>query len=270
MPADMLSAVPESDYHAPQLGRASVSAMRELLRSPAHYRAWLASPREQTEAMALGSAAHCRILEPARFRSAYATPPKCDRRTKEGKAEWAAWLAAHPGCEPLTLDAALACERMAAAVDAHPAASALLRRATEREVTVRWREPWGEDTVPAQARFDAWDSAGQIIVDLKTARDASADGFARAAAQRSYHLQAAWYLRAAQRAGYDSPTFALICVESSEPHGVAVYTFSADAIGRGAMLADRAVSILSECLRTDRWPCYPTTPQELALPSWAA
>ena len=46
-------------------------------------------PFQPTDAMRQGSLVDCLITEPQNFDRKYVVAPKCDRRTKAGKAEWA-------------------------------------------------------------------------------------------------------------------------------------------------------------------------------------
>ena len=50
-------------YHADR-SCVSVSGLKQLLRSPAHYQAYLNGHRKETPAMFLGPAVHARLLEP--------------------------------------------------------------------------------------------------------------------------------------------------------------------------------------------------------------
>ena len=54
--------------------------------------------------MQLVRAAHVLALEPERFADCYAIAPYCDKRTKAGKEEWAAFIEAANGKAVLTLD----------------------------------------------------------------------------------------------------------------------------------------------------------------------
>lgn len=49
--------------------------------------------RADTEALVLGRAIHCALLEPDRWKSDFLVEPKFDKRTKAGKADRAIWLA---------------------------------------------------------------------------------------------------------------------------------------------------------------------------------
>ena len=70
----------------------SYSGMKELARSPAHYKAWLTDKREETKALRIGKAVHCAFLQPDLWAKTYKAIPACDRRTKEGKALYEAFM----------------------------------------------------------------------------------------------------------------------------------------------------------------------------------
>ena len=63
----------------------------------AHYLEERSKVSEPTLAMAFGSAFHCRVLTPNLFNESYAVSPTFDRRTKEGKKEYAEFVLANAG-----------------------------------------------------------------------------------------------------------------------------------------------------------------------------
>lgn len=110
-----------------------------------------------------------------------------------------------------------------------------------------------------------------LVVDGKSASDASRDGFGRAVWNYDYGLQAAFYTQFVQRAlrTKGRPAFLWLTQEKAIPFA-AQYFGAGDALlehwdGRIAELMPR----VAECLSTDRWPGYPTTVDTLALPAWA-
>ena len=79
-----LLSMPADHYHLhPAVGH---SGLVRIMRSPAHYREYVAHPPEPTPAMQLGTAFHTALLEPDRFGQSFVVAPKFDRRTKDGKA----------------------------------------------------------------------------------------------------------------------------------------------------------------------------------------
>ena len=85
-----------SDYYADP--RISHSKLKEIRKSPAYFLHKLREPTKETDAMKLGTLCHMAVLEPDKLEQNYtALEEKIDRRTKEGKAAWAALQEASEG-----------------------------------------------------------------------------------------------------------------------------------------------------------------------------
>jgi hypothetical protein len=104
---------------------------------------------------------------------------------------------------------------------------------------------------------------------LKTAADASYDGFQRAAGNWKYHLQNSWYIDAVEAVGLGVRRFIFLVVESEPPHGVALYEPDAEAIHAGRIRCERALSRYIECNQSGEWPGYPREIQPLSLSKWS-
>lgn len=268
LPVGLHPGIAESDYHARAEHIASKSALDAIDRSPAHYLAWRAEPREPTPAMRFGSAFHAALLEPDRFARAYAAEPDFgDCRNKDNKRRRDDWRAEHDGATPISLDDATTIERMVASVRAHPLARAMLVGG-EPELTVRWTDD--VTGLPCKGRLDYYAKARGLIVDVKTAADASPAAFRRSVADYRYHVQGALYLQGTQAARADARAFVFVVVEKAPPYAVATYMLDAQALSRGAAAARRNLDTLAECIRTNNWPAYPVAIQDLSLPPWAA
>lgn len=256
------------DYHAhPALGSTD---LRNLLKSPAHFRAARSAPRVETPAMRRGTLAHVCTLEPERWDRGYALRPRVDGRTKEGKAILADFEASIGDREAITYDEAALAESIRAAVMAHPAASGLLRAKAGVEVPVFWED---ETTgVQCKGRIDLVAKVGgrDILCDLKTTPDASASGFPRAIAQWALHVQAAHYIDGWRTiTGEEPAAYVLIAVEADAPHVVGTYALDAAALEKGAALRLRALDRYAECVAADRWPGYGEAIQTIGIPAWA-
>ena len=251
---DMLNA----DYHANSA--LSASGLKELAKSPAHYRASRIVFREETPAMRLGTAVHCAILEPERFAVEY-VGANLDLRTKDGKAARDQYLAA--GKTILTSEDYGTVEAMRDAVMSHPTAGALLSQG--RAETSVFADL---DDVSCKCRPD-WLRDDGIIVDLKTTISASPRDFGRTVANFGYHLQQHHYLATCQAAGLNVTRFLFIAVEKTPPFGVSVNLLDDAALEVAANQHDRLLSLYRECRADDRWPCYPDDICITSLPAWA-
>ena len=189
----------------------SYSALKAFAKSPNHYLQYVQREFQETNAMKQGSALHCLLLEPEDFADRYIVAPEIDRRTKAGKAEYAAFLEAAGDKTVLTADQAETVYKMADSVTSHRKATYLLKgKFMESPVA------GNICGIDFRGIVDAWDE--NDVIDLKTTADASPAGFRRAASNFDYHLQAAIYMRITRRKNYY-----WIAVESTAPYNVAIY-----------------------------------------------
>jgi hypothetical protein len=254
----------ETEYHAhPSISSGFVRTLLE--RSPAHARHQRDNPPDATPALLFGRAVHARILEPESFAERFAIAPKVDRRTKEGKATWAAFVEAHPDASHLSEADGEMVTEIAESVFRHRLASPLLTDGAQ-EMSGFWTDP--ETDIHCRCRFD-WLRYDRIGVDLKTTADASPDAFARSIAKYGYHVQAAWYAM-----GYEAITgealtdFVFLCVEKAAPYAVGVYRIDSAALALGERQARRALAIIAECQARDHWPAYPDSVEPVSVPEW--
>ena len=247
------------------LDRLSSSGIKALLRSPEHYQYARTNPSTGTASQQLGTLLHMRILEPLKYAQSVRVAPQVDRRTKAGKEAYAAFqdsLEDHHVLATDEQDALVAA--MAERVLGNKIARILLEDA-RKELTILWEEAG----VPCKARFDALPNGHAVIVDLKTAQTADYEGFAKAAGNFQYHVQANFYEMAANRAGFGIRKMVFVVVENTPPHAVALYTIDSAATGAAGNRIYHALGVYLECQRTGKWPGYPNEIQELNLPKWA-
>lgn len=248
--------MPSEEYFA--IHALSASGAKLLNRSAAHYLADKATPRSPSPAMAFGSLVHTLILEPQTVDARYAAMPKINKRTNAGKEEAAEFEQANANKIIVDLDDFQRGQRTAAAVLAHPTARDLLNADGQSEATVLWEQ----HGVDCKARLDYLSE--NCIVDIKTARDASYDGFARACSMYSYHMQAAHYMAASEAMGKQRP-FVFIVVEAQPPFNVAVYTLTAADLAAGREQMKRAAEVFKDLGSEKIWHGYPIGITPLAL-----
>lgn len=262
---------PISDYH--RWSCASNSRLSKLLRSPAHLRAYLDEPQDETAALVMGRAAHSCILEPDDFAKRYGRSSGADRRTKTGKQEWDNLLDTFgDGCvlKPDDYDAAL---KMRDSVHGHASASKLLAGDGDVEFSVVFDATYNDegDTVRCKARLDRHAMIGdrRVIVDIKTTRDASRRAFERSIFDHGYHRQGYLYLAAAQAAGIEAQDYVIIAVEKEAPYAVAVYRLTEGAIAAGGEQIVKLLHTYAMCEALGEWPAYAPDVQDIALPTYA-
>lgn len=266
--------LPADQYHA--WDACSASVLKQLAKyAPAQVRHDKLHPKADTAAMAFGSMLHTCLLEPHRLDEDYVLPPQVNRRTKAGRAEWAAFEAESDITGKILIGAQdrATVQAMVDAAYRNPFVRALLTAPGGiNEGSVAWTHP--VHGIPCKLRFDRVVPFGgqTLVIDVKSAQDASPDGFARAIANQGYHIAAGWYLDGLDAAvGKADRTFLWIAQDKEEPHLCAVYQPSAEMLAQGQREAQRLCSVYAHCQKTGEWPGY--TPhgqaQVLDLPRWA-
>ena len=248
---------------------ASFSTLKKFDRTPAHARYAMQHPPEPSVAMEFGTAVHLAVLEPDRFDAECAVAPKVDRRTKEGKAEWSAFLAANEGATILDEDAFATCQAIRDAVWAHPIACEILSGAGHAEVGAIWDDAETgqrcKGLIDRIGVFDGW----TWVIDLKTCRDAAPRLFSSDIAKQGYHAQAAMLIDGCNAVAPRERRFAWIAVEKDPPHCVAVYEAPLVMLAAGQVKYRRWLATYIESRKTNNWPGYPASIEPLELPRWA-
>ncbi|MBK9260808.1 MAG: PD-(D/E)XK nuclease-like domain-containing protein [Polyangiaceae bacterium] len=231
------------------------SSIKEMHRSPAHYRSRV-RPAD-SDALRTGRALHAAILDPASIKIVeYAG-------VRRGK-EWNAFQQDHADELILTPKQAVDVRGMRASVHAHRHASRLLRNGRP-EVTARFEV----DGVPFKARLD-FVCTDSDLIEVKSTRDNHPQQFEREFARRLYHAQVALYRMALQANGLPCRKVYSIAICKTPPFEVVVYDISEETIETGARWVRDWVARLKECERARAWPGIDNgNILTLRIPDWA-
>lgn len=253
---------PVDAYH--QGPGVSSSGLKEILKSPAHFRAYNADERDSV-ALRYGRLAHLKILEPNLYRATTIIAPKCDRRTTEGKRVWQDFLDRAAGRLAVSSEEDMDMEALHGAVQASDLARGTFEGG-RAELSVYWRD---EATgVLCRARGDYVRTKG--IFDLKTTPDARAREFQRSVAKYRYHLSAAFYLDGFKTVLPEVSSFTWVAVEKTKPYGIGMFVADPEAIAVGRNEYRRALETYADCQRRGVWPGYEDQFVNLTLPAWYA
>jgi hypothetical protein len=249
-------------------GSLSSSSLRELDKSPQHFRDYVSrtdDERTSTASQDFGSAAHVQVLGTGH--DIYV--PRHDGRTKAGKAERKE--AKESGAIIVTSEEALRIQGMTAALRADERAAELLvpdEGLVEhtfvfdlpefREVN-RGRDVMGRSMLDYLRHVD--DTGQRVIVDYKTARSVSRYHLERAITDYGYYRSGGWYRLGCDRLvdlGELPPAeftrFVLIFQESSRPYSVVVVPVDEEALAWGATENRKSVDRYLECVELNYWP----------------
>lgn len=164
---------------------------------------------------------------------------------------------------------AMQIECMIDAVREHDAARRLIEGPGQFQRIYKWTD---ENGVNRKVMLDksAAISGQYLIVDLKTAKDATPSGFAKAMANFGYHNQAAFYQDAVEHEHDVRPDVVLIVVCKVPPYRVGVYQIADDAIEEGRKQNAKALAEYKRCLDDNDWNELDHGEiHTLDLPSWA-
>lgn len=242
--------------------RVNNSTLKAFASSAAHYSHGLVTPYEDTDAKKVGRCTHLATFEPDRFRASIAV---WDGGTRRGK-DWDSFRHRNEGKELLTEAEFEKVSDMTKAVRSDVTAQRYLTNG-EGEQTILWTVDVNGVAVACKGRVDF--TSDLAIVDLKTTKDASPEGFARQAWQMRHHTQAAWYSDGFTRATAISLPYYLVAVENTPPHIVQVYRVPDALLELGREEYRAWLERLVACRASKKWPGYHDGELELTLPKWA-
>lgn len=252
--------MPIDAYHS-VLTHISHTGMRELLRSPAHFAAYL-SGKNSRKAVApnFGSAVHCAVLEPDKFQDRYIV----FEGRRQGKS-YDEFKAANVGKEILNADEFERINGIVAALESFkdfPIMKAI--RFSEVEKSVFWK--CSETGVKCRIRCDALNPFA--IFDLKSIDDARPDTVLRQVMRMDYDLQAYMYTAGVKAFTGEVRPFSFIFVEEQNPHGVWMYTAGSSLLASGREKFLRGARAFLGFGNADLSQCYRPAVSIIEAPKW--
>ena len=207
-------------YHA-DTSRISKSGLDLINITPAHYyQAYFGGQRTDTKTFLFGRAFHARILEPEVYFKDYHNQLSGQDQVKIAK--------------------------MRKSILSHPSASKLLLGGVNEQVHL-----WDEPITGAKCKIKCDKVNQNLIIDLKSTRDASPYGFARSCRNYRYDVQSAFYLDGVP----DAKQFVFIACEA-ESARVEVYVAPEKMVQDGRRKYMENLETYVECLKTGFWPAW--------------
>ena len=255
-----------SDYRKAE--GVSSSELKQMVKSPAHYRYWKDNPDDtDTPALLFGRACHKYVLETYDFYKEFAVAPNVDRRNKEGKELWNKFVAESEGKDVITEEQFEVIDAMRNAMLATPFVSKLING--EHEVSLFWTD---EDTgIKCKCRPDSLNDKLKIVVDYKTCDNAETQHFMRKAIDLGYDLQASYYLDGVKATTGLDCIFVFIAQEKKPPYAVNILQADDVFIRSGRQLYKDMLATYKECTETGNWWGYLGAENQintLGVPKW--
>ena len=160
--------------------------------------------------------------------------------------------------------------RMREALMANPVAEQLLRRTDTRlsEQVLTWTDTKAGTGLPCKARLDMYDPERKVLVDLKSAVDASIGGFRRSIIKFKYDIQSAWYTDGLEAIGKESVGFIHIAIEKDPPYAIGIYMIADDWLEAARYDYINLMKLYNECMVRNTWPAYQEKIVTLPMPEY--
>jgi hypothetical protein len=253
------------DYLAsPAIGS---STLKNIMLTPADYKAARERKNEDTRATALGTAVHTVILEPDTFYDRYALQPEewGPKNQGEGRKKWDAFKRENEDKIVITYDDAIFLKRVEESAKNHHMLQKQLKTGrTEATAFMKY-----SSILDLKARADLL--CPNIIWDVKTTSESlDDDSLFKIVFNNGYHFQAVHHTKVLNaQENVDIKEFGWIFVSTKTP---AVHIRMAKAPQELLKWArqdhDYALAKLEKCLESNEWSGYPTQIHELAIPDW--
>lgn len=246
----------------------SKSQLDDIAESPATYiwRKYAPVDEEKLKALDMGTALHCLLLEPDKFKERFIIAPEFNRRTNAGKEEEKAFLAScsELGKTIMSAEEGRKLQLMRESVFAHPDARWLLEQDGICEGSIYWTDRETDEL--CRIRPDKKLSHHPILVDVKKVEDMAR--FERHIEEFRYHVQDAMYSDGFRQIYGDDPDFIFLAVSSSIECGrypVRVRPLELEWKESGKDLYRRDLHRYHECRVSNEW--HDLIP--LTRPTWA-
>lgn len=228
------------------IDRLSRSTLCDLKISPYYF--WSHNIAKTIEidspAMSFGRAFHCAVLEPDEFENRYTFSPKINKRTKEGKIEYAEFEEKNKGKDILCTKDQELLEKMAMELGKYQPAIDLLTACEKREYEYYFTYLDHQ----MKAKIDAVSVNKNIIIDLKTVCDSKRENnFISELFKYNYAEQVFLYSHAFELEYGTRPTFIIISISKKEPFEIKISDASSF-YDYGKNSIDKLIEKYEECV----------------------
>jgi hypothetical protein len=234
--------------------------------TPAHLKAsWAEEAEDEGSSQSdFGTLIHTMILEPHLAPGAIVQVFADDWRSKDARTKRDEARAA--GKLPVLEKDVDRAQAAVAAVMRHPLAAALLK---DGKAEQSWFAKDKDTGLYRKARPDFYTS-NRILVDIKTVASAHPDFLMRRVYDGGWFQQAPFHCDVAERVeGSPVRGYCWLIVEQKPPHAVVIRKPTDTILMHGDRLNKQAWETFARCVKTDQWPAWGETLEDLALPTYA-
>ena len=270
----LIESMSNDEYHAsPEF---SSSQLKDILRSRAHFHSnniLKENERESKKHFDFGTLAHTLFLEPEQFENEFVVGPKFDRRTKEGKAEAAAWEAANQGKIIIDQEMLDGAHRIANNLRSLSSYQIMQNFKGMAEASIFFTDPVYALNLRVRPDYHIIpcdEFPNGLIMDVKTSTDARQFKFSKSCSDFGYDISVAMYREGFQQhyKTEEKPEFFFLVAESTAPFNVKQYRASSLFLSIGEQRYNKAKELLAESLLINEWEGYSTELEDISLPQY--
>lgn len=245
----------------------SSTDLKNLAKSPAHFRYWKDHPQQDTPALLFGRAVHKYVLEKEEFFSEFTVAPTFDRRTKEGKAGWLLFQEEVQNRDILSGEDFEKIKDMQEALYQTPFVKLLLSGEKEQSYFCQ-DEATG---LTMKCRPDCRTKIGDtyILIDYKSTADADSEAFMKTSLKLMYDLQMAYYKHILDKLTGCDHSVIFIAQEKTPPYAVNILEADRYFLASGADMWRTYLDLYASCEQSGNWFGYVNDAiNSLGLPNW--
>lgn len=235
------------------------SDLWRMAQSPAHFKYYVEHPQEQTPALIFGAALHERVLTPETFKDHYVVMPDFDKRKKDGRAQYEAFMQYEAkGRTVITQSDLEVMHQMNLALVQDKFAAALLYSddSYDHERAFTWTDP--QTGEPCKVKVDALATyeGKPYIVDYKTTASCADGAFERSVKKFGYKLQVGMYTEGLWYSEQEEFGFIFVAQEKTPPYAVRCYVATEDFIMEGTDDFHALMGLYKWCKDNKTWFGY--------------
>ena len=239
---------------------------------------YMDNPPEPTKALLFGQVVHKLLLEPDDFYNEFAVAPAVKRNTVVGKQIWSDFEEQNVGKSVVPQDMATQAAEMVYAAKQNVMVCKLLDG--EHEKPIFWTDTDTGEQCKSRLDILTYVHGKPIIVDYKSAANASTESFMRAAITvpgsdrcYGYDMQSAMYSDGLKVSlGLDeTPGFVFIVQEKEPPYSLNILQVEEEVMTHGYDVFREYLGMYHRCKESGTWPGYLGEYEiinSLSLPAW--
>jgi len=236
------------EYHADR-SAVSCSVLKQILRSPAHMKAYREEENKETNSRLIGTALHAAVLEPDMFEQNFIEW----RGGNRTGAKYTQFTEDNAGKSILKSDEmtrVLGMRDSILAYKEYPIGKLLKEGINERSVI------WTDAATGVRCKIRPDNKNPYGMFDLKTTDDARPFAFVKNCVRQLYDIQAAMYQEGELVATGEKLDFYFIAVEIEAPYSTWVHQASAEMLASGMEKFRKALDAYKTCMETGEYPGY--------------